>query len=344
MNLSGSTDAEIRGRHGDFFLFSKHFSGSRLTGYCRTVDLESKDRHMNLGTAVAISGAAASPNAGTATVKQLVFLLTLLNIRMGYWLPHPSRAALPWYTPKGLSTSLLGAGSWYLLLEATGSMSTRWPFVNVSDGAHIENLGIYELLRRHCKVIIAMDGAADPQLLLEDLMRLVMYARVDLGAEIDLDLAGIRPLSSGEHPSGEGAAAASRSHFALGRIRYGDGETGWLVYVKATMTGDEDPLMMDYRRFHPDFPHQSTAEQFFDERRFEMYRALGFHSVHETFNVLERSVGDAGPLIESDEGGNESRPEWLEEARHEIFTTLGLAGARRHDWSAQAPVATETGV
>jgi hypothetical protein len=340
MNLSGSTDSEIRGRNGDFFLFSKHFCGSRLTGYCRTDAMERKDRHMNLGTAVAISGAAASPNAGTATVKQLVFLLTLLNIRMGYWLPHPSRVSLPWYSPRGLSTSVLGAGSTYLLLEATGALSSRRPFVNVSDGAHIENLAIYELLRRHCKVIIAMDGAADPQMRFEDLMRLVMYARVDLGADIDLDLSRLQPQPFEGHAPSEDVAATSPSHFALGRIRYCDGETGWLVYIKATLTGDEDPLMVDYRRYHPEFPHQPTAEQFFDERRFEMYRALGFHSVHHTFNALENP--DFACTVSSGEAAEDDDPSsaWLAQARLEILSALGLGPVRQYRREAPHPTVT----
>ena len=31
-----------------------------------------------------------------------------------------------------------------------------------------------------------------------------------------------------------------------------------------------------YRRAHPDFPQQSTADQAYDEAQFESYRALGF--------------------------------------------------------------------
>jgi hypothetical protein len=34
--------------------------------------------------------------------------------------------------------------------------------VYLTDGGHIENLGVYELLRRRCKVIIAVDAEADP--------------------------------------------------------------------------------------------------------------------------------------------------------------------------------------
>jgi hypothetical protein len=36
--------------------------------------------------------------------------------------------------------------------------------IYVTDGGRIENLGIYELLRRRCQVIIAVDAEADPEM------------------------------------------------------------------------------------------------------------------------------------------------------------------------------------
>ena len=35
--------------------------------------------------------------------------------------------------------------------------------------------------------------------------------------------------------------------------------------------------MLEYKKSHPTFPHQSTADQFFDEPQFESYRILGSH-------------------------------------------------------------------
>ncbi len=36
-----------------------------------------------------------------------------------------------------------------------------------------------------------------------------------------------------------------------------------------------------YHREHPDFPHESTADQWFSESQFESYRALGVHCIEE---------------------------------------------------------------
>lgn len=263
LNLNGSTEPDMRGRNCDFFTFSKHFTGSVRTGYCKTADLERVHRHLDLGTAMAISGAAAAPNAGTTTIKPLTFLLTLFNIRLGYWMPHPAYVSSSIWQRIRLS---FGVGPRYLWREAMGALTTKLPYVNLSDGGHIENLGVYALLKRRCKMIVAIDGEQDEQLRFGSLMQLLMYARIDLGININIDLDRIRASNT-----------LSQSHFTIGDIDYGNGHKGWLIYLKASVTGDEGPLVLDYRESNPDFPHQSTANQFFTERQFEMYRALGYH-------------------------------------------------------------------
>jgi hypothetical protein len=74
-----------------------------------------------------------------------------------------------------------------------------------------------------------------------------------------------------------------RKHFALGRIIYPDGVVGKLLYIKSTLTGDEPVNVTAYAKAHPQFPHQSTADQWFDESQFESYRTLGTHSIADVF-------------------------------------------------------------
>ena len=57
--------------------------------------------------------------------------------------------------------------------------------MNLSDGGHIENLGVYELLRRGCRLIIAVDATADAAYAFSDLKNLVIRARNELGLAID---------------------------------------------------------------------------------------------------------------------------------------------------------------
>jgi predicted acylesterase/phospholipase RssA len=284
LDLNGTTDVNVRGRNCDFFFFSKLFTGGQRTGYCRTEDMEKADPHVDLGTAVAVSGAAASPNAGVTTVKQLTALMSLLNVRLDYWLPNPA------FVTAGSGGLLyrirhrLGPGPSYLWREALGQVDSRGQFINISDGGHIENLAVYELLRRRCRLIIAVDGEQDADMHFDGLMKLVLYARIDLGVTIDVDLTQLRL----------NAARVSEAHCVAARIDYGGGEEGMLLYLKSSMTGDEDENMRDYRRTHPQFPHEPTSDQFFDERQFEMYRALGFHIGECAVAQLTSSLAPAG--------------------------------------------------
>jgi hypothetical protein len=61
-------------------------------------------------------------------------------------------------------------------------------------------------------------------------------------------------------------------------IHYGAGETGVLIYIKSSLTGDENDYILDYKRRNSSFPHETTVDQFFNEEQFEVYRALGFHA------------------------------------------------------------------
>ena len=159
-----------------------------------------------------------------------------------------------------------GPGPKYVLKEAIGHVDARGKYVNVSDGGHIENLGIYELLRRRCKFIIAVDGEADPHMIFGSLVKLQLYARLDMGIEIELDLDPIRNDAKG----------LSTQHWIIGKIRYAEDEVGQLLYIKSSVTGDEYEYVRAYRAKHPAFPHESTADQFFTEDQFEAYRALGY--------------------------------------------------------------------
>jgi hypothetical protein len=51
----------------------------------------------------------------------------------------------------------------------------------------------------------------------------------------------------------------------------------WLLYIKATITGDEPADVLNYAALHPDFPYETTLDQVFDEPQWESYRRLGEH-------------------------------------------------------------------
>jgi len=270
LNLQGCDDRSLRGRACDFFTFSKRYVGSDRTGYSKTEEMEQLDSGLTLGTAVAISGAAAAPNMGSQRVGVLSFLLCLLNIRLGYWLPNPAKI-----TNAGFWRRLrLGSAAPRLIWrEAMGRLDDKGTHVNLSDGGHIENLALYGLLRRRCSFIICVDGEADPEMTFGGLVTLQRYASIDLGVDIKLDLEPLRKSADG----------LSACHHSLGTITYDDGSVGQLLYIKLSVTGDEPEYVRSYRAHNPEFPHQTTADQFFSEEQFEVYRGLGSHAMMSAF-------------------------------------------------------------
>ncbi len=241
-------------------------------GYRRTAEggrnYGSSPVPLTLGGAVAISGAAASPNMGFRSTPALAFLLTVFNIRVGWWLGNP-RHRRAWMR-SGPSLGIM-----HLFMELFGRTRGRTRYVYLSDGEHFENLGIYELVRRRCRFILATDAGADPEYAFDNLGNAIRKCRTDLGVEIEIDADPI-------HSHGE--AGFANRHCAVGKIHYPPGggtELGTLLYVKSSLTGDEPADVLAYARATPPFPHQTTADQFFDESQFESYRRLGYHVAME---------------------------------------------------------------
>ena len=116
----------------------------------------------------------------------------------------------------------------------------------VSDGGHFDNTGLYGLLERRCRTIIAVDCGADPDRKFDDVANIMRKARIDFGIEIQLDLGKLHG-----DPTTQRAAAG----FQVGRILYppnqGDvaGE-GRIVYIKPTMSADfhESEDLLEYAR------------------------------------------------------------------------------------------------
>jgi hypothetical protein len=297
LNIEGSKYANRRGRNADFFIFSPLFTGSEATGYVTTKDLEERAKAVTVATAMAISGAAASSNMGSATIKPLTPTLAILNIRLGYWLINPAAVA------GKLATSAFAEflDKLYFVKESFGRLSEDKGLVYLTDGGHVENLGIYELLRRRCKLIIAVDAEADPDMSFGALVTLERYARIDLGVRVDLPWAAVRDVANKASvdiakTGGVPPLEAPRGpHCALGTIYYpwkeGDKDesdnTGVLLYVKSALTGDENDYIVDYKRRYSAFPHETTADQLFSEEQFEVYRALGFHALYEAFKFRD---------------------------------------------------------
>jgi len=285
--------------------------GAAGGGYHRTKEWAMREHGVTLGTAIATSGAAVSPNMGFHTYPPLAFLMTVFNVRLGEWLANPRFAndqflePISWalgklkkYLPGakqiGVASAKRTIGSpeggprsalFYLLCELFGTTTDVSKYVYLTDGAHFENLAIYELVKRECGYIIASDAGEDSGYVFSDLANAIRKCRTDLGAEIDLKLGPFTP-----NPE----TGFAKYHAIRGEIRYRSGKKGEILYFKSCLTGGEPNDVKDYRRLHKEFPQQSTANQWFDESQFESYRALGLFAAN---SILERS-GETAPGIE----------------------------------------------
>ncbi len=292
LNIQGSQYANQRGRNAEFFYFSQDYCGSLATGFVKTGTLEHEVKALDAGTAMAISGAAASSNMGSNSVWGFAPTLALLNIRLGYWMKNPRK-----FGPGKSKGGFLSRISPYLLKEMFSSLDVNESKIYLTDGGHIENLGLYELLRRRCKRIIVVDAEADAGMTFRSLVDAQRYARIDLGCRIDLPWREIRDASlevnelfaKGERPSQD--KAAKRPHVAIGTIDYGPNEKGVIMYVKSSLTGDENDYVLDYKSRNQSFPHETTSDQFFSEEQFEVYRALGFHAAQHAFDGTAHVTG-----------------------------------------------------
>ena len=295
LNVPGSAYANRRGRNADFFIFSRNFIGSEATGYTQTELAEKVNDGLNIGTAMAISGAAAAPNMGMASLRPLSATIAIMNVRLGRWLRHPlstledagrSKWAIRWRGKPGprylLREAFFKSGTNVVNPDTEEPISSG--FVFLTDGGHIENLGIYELLKRRCALIIAIDGEADPDMTSGSLVQLERFARIDLGTRIVLDWEpiGARSREVSEEVAKRKVERKHGPHVAVGLIDYpgisgGPREKGLLVYIKSSLSGDENDYVMTYKAAHPSFPHETTMDQLFSEEQLEAYRALGEH-------------------------------------------------------------------
>ena len=254
------------------FTITALHAGGCCVGY-RKVDQYGGERGMSLGTAMTISGAAASPNMGYQSKPSLSFLMSLFNARLGWWLGNPADPKT--WPKKGPDYAVTP-----LIDEMLGLTSDDNPWVYLSDGGHFDNLGLYEMVQRRCRLIVVSDAGADPHGNFEDLGNALRKIRTDLGVSIELNGAdiGIRPRDAAD-PAGRYCALFTICYGAAWGDEAAPAHYGTLLYIKPALYGHEPLDICNYAREHPQFPHEPTRDQFFTESQFESYRSLGQYVV-----------------------------------------------------------------
>lgn len=273
VNVTRGKELALQSRKARSFVFTPVYSGYTrpLPGKSEQQGLFSKtalagsqkpgtEKGISLGTAMAISGGAASPNMGSYSARALAFLMTLFDVRLGWWLGNPGGRKWARGSPD--------LGFSCLLQELFGAASDESAYVYLSDGGHFENLAVYELVRRRCKLIVACDASCDADYTFTDLHNAMERCRADFGVEI------IRVTHQLVPQNGRVS-----QHFDLCKIRYTPGnesDDGVILYLKPALKEDDPEELIGYSTLNRAFPHDSTANQWFDEERFENYRNLGY--------------------------------------------------------------------
>jgi len=283
--LTNSKEEKYRRRGGDSFLLSPLFCGSDATGFVETECFMKKRNQdkggMTLATAIAISGAAANPHTGVAgkgpTRGPLVsMLMTIFNLRLGSWISNPKYGAphrmMNYLKPGVCSLLCFGYDENRRHLELT-------------DGGHFENLGLYELVRRRVGTIIVSDAGVDKDFKFGDLANAIEKVRTDFGVSIrfepeEIVLNSLLPVSASNSKLTDPYKIAEQG-YVMGKIKYPQMNSfasfeGTIFLLKTTMIKNLPADLYSYKAQHNDFPDQPTSDQFFDEKQFEAYRELGY--------------------------------------------------------------------
>ncbi|MEO9599307.1 patatin-like phospholipase family protein [Parasphingorhabdus sp.] len=346
--LTKGENARFRSRRGDSFILSPLFSGSEATGWIRTDQWLVHDKSPEFGflnrsvlkpvwpvtlpTAIAISGAALNPRTGAdgrgPTKKfSLSLMLNLLNLRLGYWIPNPNPKGQqrrlpipPWKRKDGkprvklfrsriFPPNFLYPGFLQSLIGLRSESESGW--IELSDGGHFDNTGLYELFRRRQKTIVFLDGSADPQSRFSSFSNALEKAFIDFGVTVEFfdkdehDQTNSFSFQNMVQGSGRdkddpvsGILNFSKFGFAVGEIFYpnaqgrrvrkkGD-DRCFLFYIKTSMIKGLPARLYSYKSENEQFPDEPTSDQFFSEQQFEAYRILGFFLADQMIDEVRR--------------------------------------------------------
>ncbi len=334
LNTVATSNLAWQQRKAESFTFSPISAGSWRLGYLPT-SMYGGSRGVTLGTAMAISGAAFNPNMGYNSSPLVTLLMTFFNARLGWWLPNPIWPVLkaesangntPPTSPVTLGSivSQSGAASFLrrsspicalfiLIYEALGRTDDKYKWIELTDGGHFENLGLYEMVLRRCRYIVVVDADADSNFEFEDLGNAVRKIEIDLGVPIRFpDYAGGLPMKHGidgtNHYCALGDILYTRIDKAPetedkdkdgGKVKEQIIADGKLLYIKPCLKGSEPLGVRAYANAHPKFPHEATINQFFNEPQFESYRNLGSWEFASIVNEFVPGAKPAGNDIQT---------------------------------------------
>jgi hypothetical protein len=265
LNVVATSNLSWQERRAEAFAVTPLAAGNPRVNFRSTALYGDRKTGITLGTAMAISGAAVSPNQGYNSSPLVSILMMLFNVRLGWWLGNPNNKRTA--RREGPRFSFLP-----IVDELFGLTTDRGKYVYLSDGGHFENLGIYEMVRRRCRYIVVSDAGCDPECRLEDLGNAVRKAWIDQGIAIRFRAIDVTARQS---------LPVAGVYCAVADICYPepDAQPAILVYIKPGYHGTEPADVRAYAAVNPTFPHETTSDQWFSESQLESYRVLGSYIV-----------------------------------------------------------------
>jgi hypothetical protein len=310
LRVRASANARRSARGADSFLLSPLFCGSPATGYAETERWAGGS--LRLSDAMGISAARVAPgrgpSAGSWGNRWVWHTLALLNLRLSVWMENPGVRHEPGSVRA--RPSFLDPLLWQAFSRGP---SERQAYVELSDGAHFEELGLYELVRRRLGLIVLVDGTLDPDGTQAALGRAVQRIVADLDVVVELPGLAAQRAREADVPTARDAPAA-----LVGRIHYPGGiAPGTLVYLRPVLLRDLPIEVESLAAEDPSFPQQNTADADFSERQFFAYEELGRQLAWRACAELPELGGTGG-----DGGG--PRPSSPEPLRSEGRVARGL--------------------
>jgi hypothetical protein len=307
------------------FVFAHDLVGSPELGWWRTTDFRRcLGRRLagdgTLQAATAISGAAVASGLGNkGRIPSVGTALALVNARLGVWLPNPNSDSAdddwPEKRKKRIDWKRRRRPNW-LWREVAGFLPSTKRFIYVSDGGHLDNLGLLELLRRRSKFVLIADASADEELHTTALDGVCELAKEHLG--LSLERPAISPLNRRSRAGVGEVGGVATDCVELIRIRYSTlpkevaTEDGLLVVAKARfadtlLDSDDDDLcalikpliqkINESRRWWrwqkwpwnlQSLPTTPTVNQWLTDDQFEGYVTLGKAVGKRAVTVLDK--------------------------------------------------------
>ena len=154
----------------------------------------------------------------------------------------------------------------------------------------MDNLGIFSLVRRGVKNIIVVDAESDPSSVFSSLNRIRQNLKKEMGLELDwkVDGAAYNTWCAVDVHCNPSEKAIIKGKLTGLVDEAGKPDPLYLYYIKLSMKRDELQTTMNacqdyypytvvnYARTHNVFPHEPTADIFYDASQYKAYRDLGY--------------------------------------------------------------------